>query len=46
MAREHEAGKSSLIEILKFANRECDSIISRIDALRSKSLLKRDKDVC
>lgn len=43
MAREHEAGKGSLMEILRFAKRERDNIVSQIDDLKSRSLLHQDR---
>ena len=43
MAREHEAGKSSLMEILRFAKRERDTIIKKMDEMKSKTLLQRDR---
>ena len=44
MAREHEAGKGSLLEIIKFAKTERNSILSKIDTIKSKSLLKQDHE--
>lgn len=44
LAREHEAGRSSLLEILRFAKRERDSIVKKIGDQKSKHLLKADKE--
>ncbi|XP_059093271.1 muscle M-line assembly protein unc-89-like isoform X2 [Tigriopus californicus] len=44
LAREHEAGRTSLLEILRFAKRERDSIVKKIGDQKSKHLLKADKD--
>ena len=43
MAREHEAGKSSLLEILRFAKRERDGIVKKMDEMKCRSLLQKDK---
>ena len=44
MAREHEAGRSSLLEILRFAKRERDSIVKKMDQMKCKTLVQRDKN--
>eukprot|EP00094_Tigriopus_californicus_P002724 TCALIF_02628-PA protein Name:"Similar to unc-89 Muscle M-line assembly protein unc-89 (Caenorhabditis elegans)" AED:0.08 eAED:0.03 QI:0/0.71/0.12/1/1/0.87/8/85/2824 len=44
VTREHEAGRTSLLEILRFAKRERDSIVKKIGDQKSKHLLKADKD--
>ena len=45
MAREHEAGRSSFLEILRFTKRERDNIVNKMDDLKSKALLQRDKSI-
>ncbi len=43
MAREHEAARSSLLEVLRFARRERDSIADKMGQLKSNRLLARDR---
>ena len=43
MAKEHEAGRNSIQEILIIAKREQQGIISKIDGLQSKSLMEEDR---
>jgi hypothetical protein len=45
MAREHEAGRSSFLEILRFTRRERDSIVRKMEEQKSRHLLERDRAV-
>ncbi len=43
MAREHEAGRGSLLEIVRFAKRERDVLVHKMDELKSRSLMAKDR---
>ncbi len=45
LAREHEVGRASLTEVLRFSRRERDAIVEKVDELKSKQLLRRDRQV-
>jgi hypothetical protein len=44
MAREHEAGRTSILEILRFARGERDAVIKRMDSMKSRRQLQRDRE--
>ncbi len=44
MAREHEAGRTSIMEILRFARSERDSLVRKMDSMKSRKFLQQDRD--
>ncbi len=43
MAKEHEAGKRSITEILKFSTRELQQICKKIDTIKTSTDVQKDK---
>jgi len=43
MAKEHEAGKRSITEILKFSTRELQQICKKIDTIKASTDVQKDK---
>ena len=44
MAREHEAGRTSILEIVRFARGERDTLVQKMDSMKCRPLLKRDRE--
>ena len=44
MAREHEAGRTSILEIVRFARGERDTLVQKMDSMKCRPLLRRDKE--
>ena len=45
MAREHEAGRTSILEIIRFARGERDTLVDKMDSMKCRLLLKRDREM-
>ena len=44
MAREHEAGRTSILEIVRFARGERDTLVQKMDSMKCRPLLRSDKE--
>jgi len=44
MAKEHEAGKRSISEIVKFSSRELEQIFKKIDTIKTSTEVQKDKN--
>ena len=44
MAREHEAGRTSILEIVRFARGERDDLVKKMDSMKCRSLLQTDRE--
>ena len=44
MAREHEAGRTSILEIVRFARGERDTLVEKMDSMKCRPLLKTDRE--
>ena len=44
MAREHEAGRKSVIEIVRFARGERDDLVKKMDRMECRPLLQTDRE--
>ena len=44
MAREHEAGRTSILEIVRFARGERDTLVQKMNSMKCRPLLKTDRE--